>query len=112
LQDANEMHFPEDRQKFTRSLVHRRETWRGNKADSNVYHKRCVLHGLLRSLSTATGKRCRQTDKTARASRNLKWVAWVLRMCFYSAIGCNDFMALAEMHANKYNRGHFAGSLT
>lgn len=93
--DTNEMHFPEDRQKFTRNLVHRRGTWCGNKADSKVYHKRCTLHELLRSLSAATGKRCRQTDKTARALRNLKWVVWVSRMNFYSTIGCN-FMMLAE----------------
>lgn len=31
------------------------------------------------SFFAATGKRCRQTDKTVRASRNLKWAAWVSR---------------------------------
>lgn len=95
--DTNEMHFPEDRQKFIRNLVHRRETWRGNKADSNVYITSAMLStdfwDLFLPLVDGVDKLIRQ----ARALRNLKWVVWVSRMNFYSTIRRNDFdMTLAE----------------
>lgn len=63
-----------------------RETNARTKRTVTAYHEHCSLSPcrVLRSLSTArnTDRQCRQTDKTAQVSRNLKWAAWVLRIGF------------------------------
>lgn len=64
-----EMHFLH--QKFIRSLSCWQQTDAGIK-QTEAYRKCYALPGLLRSLFSAIYKRCRQTDKTTCASKNLK----------------------------------------